>query len=107
MTARASYLEGTATYATGSYFDVNGNAFTPQAVQYRVDDSASGTSILAWTTLTPALSNTVTVTSAQNALISPTKRSETHVVTFKITDALGNVDYQRVEYDLIRSVGLG
>ncbi|HEY6925154.1 MAG TPA: hypothetical protein VI653_16885 [Steroidobacteraceae bacterium] len=105
--ARACYIEQSAARITAAYFDTTGLPFVPNAVAYRIDDVVSGANILGWTDITPELINTVTVTSAQNALISLTRESEAHQVLFRITDGLGNVSYADVEFDLIRVSGLG
>jgi hypothetical protein len=103
--ARACYLEQSACRVTATYYDSTGTPFVPNAVSYRVDDVTSGANIVPWTTLTPDLTNTVTITSTQNAMISTSRASEAHQVLFQITDGTGNVSYADVEFDLIRVPG--
>lgn len=43
-------------------------ASTPSTMRYRIDDLDQGNAVLDWTTLTPATSVNVIVTSAQNAM---------------------------------------
>ena len=47
---------------------------TPTTLRYRVDNPEFDTEILAWTTVTPASSATITVTGAQNAITSGASR---------------------------------
>jgi hypothetical protein len=106
--ARSVYLELSACQVSIAYFDLNGNAFTPNAVSYRVDDVVSNFNIVPWTALaTPGDTNQVTVTSAQNALISYTRWHEAHQVLFQITDGVGDTNYARVLFDLLRAPGFG
>lgn len=81
--------EGSAFSAIASYFDDSSDvwsAATPTSARYRID-KVNGSepdcweSILGWTTLTPATSNTITVTGAQNAIVNDYARSETHQLT--------------------------
>lgn len=104
--ARACYIEGSSCVVTAAYFDRLGEPFVPNAVQYRVDDVTSGFNILPWTQVGPGLVNVITITSAQNAMISLTRASEAHQVLFQITDGTGNVYYADVQFDLIRVAGL-
>jgi hypothetical protein len=100
--ARQVYLEYSACFITASYFDANRNPFAPNAVSYGVWDVTSGFNIVPWTALTPAASNQVTVTSAQNVLISFSRPFEAHQVVFRIVDGFGDTNYARVIYDLKR-----
>jgi len=68
---------------TLSFFDESELAVSPSAVTYRIDDAASGTAILALTTLTGPFSTTkdIVITSAQNAIINNTHSFEMRIVT--------------------------
>lgn len=104
--ARSTYIEQSACFIQASWFDINGEPFVPVDVQYRVDDELSGVNIVPWTDITPELENQVTITSAQNAMISLTRAYEVHEVTFQITDGLGLISTAAVKFDLIAVVGL-
>ena len=43
-------------------------ATTPTTMRYRIDDLDQGTAVLDWTSLTPATSVNIIITSAQNAM---------------------------------------
>jgi hypothetical protein len=103
--AETAYPAGTFCFVVGSWYDMMGAPFVPSAVQYRVDDVLSGTNIVPWTPLTPSTSNQVTITSAQNAMISMTRPSEQHQVLFQITDFYGNTSYADVVYSIVRTPG--
>jgi hypothetical protein len=67
---------------TASFTDENGLPLTPISARYRVDDVASGTVVVPWTTLTPTSPSVpIVVTAAQNAIINPALSVETRVVT--------------------------
>ena len=69
-----------------------------------LDDLLSETNILSWTAIAPAAMNQVTVTSAQNQMVSLTRDSEEHQVLFQVTDGYGDVNYGRVIFNLVRVV---
>lgn len=64
--------------------DENGNAVTPSAATYRIDDVDSGTQILDDTAF-PSLASQVDleITDAQNALLDETKPYESRKITVK------------------------
>ena len=68
---------------TVAFFDEDGRPVTPSAVTYRIDDLGSQTSILALTSLTPALSIPVDVTSNQNRILNQADPVEQRAVTFE------------------------
>jgi hypothetical protein len=106
-TAHAVYPELSSCQVTAAYFDTHGIAFQPNAVSYRIDDVATNFNILPWTAIVPASVNEVTITSAENAMISNTRWHEKHQVLFMVTDQFNDVSYARVIFDLIRIPGQG
>ena len=68
---------------TVAFFDENGSPVIPSAVTYRIDDLGSQTSIVALTSLTPALSIPVNVTSNQNRILNQTDPIEQRTMTFE------------------------
>lgn len=103
--AQSAYLENSMCIITASYLDTTGAPFLPSAVRYRVTDLVSGSILIPWTPVTPALTNQITITSAQNALVSWSRPSETHEVLVEITDANGNRFDASVRFDLLRTTG--
>ncbi len=103
QSTETAYPAGTACLVLGSWYNLMGLPFVPTTLQYRIDDVVSGTNIVPWTSLVPASSNQVTVTAAQNYMVSLTRQSEQHQVLFEITDFYGNVSYADVVYDLVRT----
>lgn len=105
--AQPAFLEYDACLVNASFVDTLGNALVPATLQYRIDDTVSGTQILTWTTIAPASSVQIVVTSAQNALISNSACHETHQVLVKLTDPAGNGPfYARCLFDLLRIPGV-
>src|SRR6185312_124103 len=105
--AQPAFLEYSACFVNASFVDSTSAPMAPRYLQYRIDDVTSGNQILPWTSLNPAASLQIAITSAQNALISGTRSHETHQVLLKITDASGNGPfYARCVYDLISVPGV-
>ena len=73
-----------------SFFDDTGLSMVPASLNYRIDDELSGAQILGWTSITPAASVSIEVSSALNAMISNSRSQETHVVTVQLTDPSTN-----------------
>lgn len=69
-----------------SFKDENSIGVIPATAQYRIDDVESGTQILAWTSFTPSAdTHDLTITAAQNAIISSDQEREKKRVTVEIT----------------------
>jgi hypothetical protein len=68
--------EGSSASFTAAFFNDSWTATAPTSARYRIDDPDRDSEILAWTTLTPATSNSITVTGAQNAIVSNCSRDE-------------------------------
>lgn len=84
--------EGSTCIVTASFFAAStGAPFTPASITYRVDDINSGAPIVASTSVTPAPSVSITVTGAQNALLSALRCVEEHQLTVTVEDSYGNV----------------
>jgi hypothetical protein len=103
--SQVKILEGSACFITINFVDSDGNPFLPSSAQYRLDDVASDTQILGWTSL-PLTGTTVllTITGAQNALVG--RIFETHSCIVQFTDDYGNVDNIRTSWSICGVVGL-
>lgn len=73
--------EESSSYATFEFFDTAGDPEVPQSITYRIDDVASGAQIKDDTTVTPASSITITVTSSENAIINSGRKLELKRIT--------------------------
>ena len=74
------------------YFNETGAAFTPSAARYRVDDLTTRQFALEWTTIaTPATSNTIHVTAAQNKIFNPNNVAEKRQITVEATAPNGKI----------------
>jgi hypothetical protein len=103
--ARTAFREGGAGFVVARYYAEDGELFVPEAVAYRIDDVHSGQNLVPWTSLAPAMQNLVTITAAQNAMVSLTRQHEAHQVLFRVTETSGVVDYARVIFNVVRTVG--
>lgn len=104
QSAEPAFLAGGACTIVATYVNLAGNAYVPSAVAYRVDDVISGQNIVPLTSITPALENQVTVSAAQNAMVSLSLDSEQRQVVFNVTDAYGTVTRARLFYYLVPSL---
>ena len=88
--------ERSTAYLTVTFKDKAGAAQQPTAASYRIDDVATGAQIRADTPLTPGTSVEITLTPADNAVVSPRLEVEKHVVT--VTGTYGEDDAVRAQY---------
>lgn len=105
--AQPSFLAGSECFVTASFFDSTGAPMVPQALTYQINDLATGATILAPTAIAdPMAVQQVAITAAQNVLISNSRDSETHAVTFTVTDRNGAQPFlARCVFDLTSGVG--
>ena len=110
--AEAVFIENSACEVEAQYYSIEGTPFIPVAVEYRVDavigiqnSQLVYQNIVPWTSIVPATVNTITVTSAENAMISKTRSWEKHQVMFQVTDGTGNIYYAKTIYKLKRVSG--
>jgi len=79
------------TFTLTAYFRTRATqaASTPTTIHYRLDCLSTRREILDWTSVaTPAASNTITITSAQNQILDDSFPIETKQVTIKLDDGL-------------------
>ena len=99
--------EASECFVNVSFFDQNGNPYTPTALQYRIDCLDDNTQVLGWTTITPTgTSQTVTITATQNAMVDIKRKSERRQVSFHVTPPGSTGRYDRTTYTLINIVGV-
>ena len=67
----------------------------PTTVRYRVDDTLTGKAIRAWTDLTPAASIAFTLTPADNAIVTNSRREERRQLTIEINTDLDTQTRER------------
>jgi hypothetical protein len=84
MSTTTTINEKTTLLVTAAFFDEDGIAATPSAATYRIHDRASGTVIVAVTTLTGlGITKQIEITSAQNAMVAAGAATEEHVLTLE------------------------
>jgi trimeric autotransporter adhesin len=105
--ARQAFIEQSACEVMAGFFATTGETYSPVNVRYRIDDVVSGKNILPWTSLPPASSEMINVSSSQNAMISLTRSHEAHQVMIEITDDFGSISFARAVFDLYRVPGVG
>lgn len=105
--------EGSACTLTASFFDDSTDtwaASAPTSAKYRIDringaDPRAWYEVLGWTTLTPATSNSIAVTAAQNAILDTCSYSEKRQVTVKANDSLATQYEQTHLYTVVNLAG--
>lgn len=89
--------EGSTAILTVDFFDKDGNTAAPDTAQYRIDDVATGSSIRANTSIVASSSSVdVTLTAADNAMVTNSSDTEIHRVT--VTASVAGQPVQN-EYD--------
>lgn len=73
--------ERSTAYLSVTFRDKTQQPSMPVSASYRVHDQSTGQQIRAATTLAPAESVEITLTPADNTILSPSKAFEAHVVT--------------------------
>ncbi len=86
---KTTWQEGSAFIAV-AYFRLRSTAsgVTPTTARYRIDGLSTGTTILDWTSLTPATSNSISITGAQNKIQNDRLRGETKQLTVEADNGL-------------------
>lgn len=86
-----------------THLDEDNATFTPSTLKYRIDDLTNNRQVLDWTTVsTPSTTNTLTITSTQNALYNRSKPRELRQLTVYAQDSSGNESNDVFHYTLIR-----
>lgn len=99
--------EGSRCFIRAKFFDKNQVPQIPSSLMYRVDCETTGTTILDWTTVTPAQSLEVQIDATLNNIINQRNDIERKVVTFKANaDPPSNAFTEVQEYDLINLQGI-
>lgn len=80
------------------FFDLDGVAAIPTAVQYRLDDSLSGEVIRAKTSVTPASSVTIAITDTEMAIVNDERVQEEHVLTVKASYGANQARIQQYRF---------
>lgn len=105
--------EGSACTLVASFFDDSTDVWSasaPTSAKYRIDrvngaDPRSWQTILDWTTLTPATTNSIAITGAQNAIQETCSYRETHQVTVKANDGLSTQYEETHRYAVVNLAG--
>ncbi len=66
---------------TAYFRDSSNAASAPTTVHYRIDDLTTGTNILAWTSVSAAVSVSITVKSAENKIVDQSNKRERRQIT--------------------------
>ncbi len=87
-------LEQSSFEATAYFRDSDDAASAPTTARYRIDCLETGLNLVGWTALTPAVSNSITITPTVNAIQNKENRTEKKQLT---VHADQNTDTQRVD----------
>lgn len=86
---KSTWQEGSAFILT-AFFRLRSTAaaVTPTTIRYRLDGLTTGTTILDWTTVTPAGNISITVTGAQNKVQNDSNQIECKQITIEADQGL-------------------
>ena len=95
-------------FLTVTFYDQSGTLYTPYALSYKLVDLTGGTTVTNWTTLTATTSSyTLTLTSAQNTMIVPSRKTETRQAIFKVQATVGSTGrYDPMTYTIRNIAGV-
>ena len=96
---------GTECYAQYSFVDINGNSYTPTSLSYSVWDLTNNVNVLPYTSVTPAQSGTITLTSAVNTMSALSVNIERRQVTLQVGIPGGTYRYDTQVYNIVSSAG--
>ena len=77
----ARFKEGSSFTATAHFRDSSNAAEVPTTSSYRIDCLTTGKEITDWTSLTPAVSNSIAITATENAIQNQTNTTEKKQLT--------------------------
>ena len=104
--------EASAFTLVASFFDDSTDvwsASTPTSAKYRIDringNPGCWSEVAGWTTLTPATSNSIAITAAQNAILSTYAFEEPRQITVKANDGLATQYEGTYTYSVINLAG--
>ena len=79
----ATVNEKSTSYVSVSFVDKTGAQATPTSVTYRLDCATNSQQIIDWTSVSPAASLEIQISSTQNAIINQQNDTERRVVTVR------------------------
>ena len=90
--------EGDSLPLTTSFADVDWVAGTPTSVSYRLDCATTGQTITDWSSLTPGVTVSLTISSTENAILDDSNKRERKVLAIKAIDSGGNQHTETFKY---------
>ena len=88
-------------FTATAHFRVDGAASAPSTnVKYRLDNLQTGTQVKDWTDVTPAVSVTISITSAHNKILNNSNRIEKMQLTVAADRGETNATYGTVTWDI-------
>lgn len=100
---RSRVNESSTAVFTANFYSDAWVATAPTTARYRIDSLDTGQAILEWQNLTPATSNTITVTGAQNAILDGCRNEERRQLTVEANVGL-STQYQVTKDWYIRNL---
>jgi hypothetical protein len=100
--AESVIAAGATCVVKAAFFNSAGAPFTPASIAYQIDDINSGANIVASTPVTPANTVSITVTAAQNALLSAMRASEEHQLALTVIDGASNIGEAAIRWCIQR-----
>lgn len=89
----------TATF-TARPTDTNGASFVPTNARYRLDDKASGNSLIAWTDLTPSAAMPIIIPASAHAMVDTNLATEVKVLTVETDYSTVSAHNEELEYEV-------
>lgn len=96
--------ERSAFTVTSKFYSDSADPWTltaPTTAKYRIDCLSTGYPVRDWTSLTPATSISVPISSSDNQIFDDTKRRERRLLTIKADDGLSTQYQETYDWDVI------
>ncbi len=87
--------------------DYTNAAVVPTTLRYRIDCDTTGKALVAWTTLSPASSISLTVPASANAIQNRCNPTEIKVITFEADAGTDNAFTSEHKWQVINLRGIG
>ncbi len=95
------FINEASSFTATAYFRVNGAASAPATnAKYRIDNLQTGSQVVDWTALTPAVSISIPITSAHNKILNNSNRIEKIQLTVAADRGETNATYGTVTWNI-------
>lgn len=107
--SRGEVQEGSAFTLTAKFYDDSSDPWTlsaPSTIRYKISDLTGGTTVVDWTSVTPASSASIFVTGDQNAVLNDWLPSEQREILVQANAGLSTQYAESFRWRVLNSAGI-